>query len=93
MSLISLSTPATPIPSDFDSRAEAANEVDDVVNGVRGDFPEIAVQTHVVQGHPALTLEEPSHEVDLLVVGKQGKRRIRGDAARLGEPVLRAARW
>jgi nucleotide-binding universal stress UspA family protein len=69
---------ATPISSDFDPRAEAANEVDGVVKGVRGDFPEIVVQTHVVQGHSALTLEEPSHEVDLPVVGSRGSGEFEG---------------
>lgn len=69
---------ANPIPSDFDPRAEAANGVDGVVKGVRDDFPEIAVHTHVVQGHPALTLEEASHEADLLVVGSRGNGEFEG---------------
>jgi len=69
---------ATPIPSDFDPRAEAANEVDGVVKGVRDDFPDVAVHRHVVQGHPALTLEEASHEADLLVVGSREPANSRG---------------
>jgi nucleotide-binding universal stress UspA family protein len=60
---------AVPIPSDFDPRAEAANQVDRVVKVVRDKFPGVAIHTHVVEGHPGPTLVEASHEADLLVVG------------------------
>ena len=63
---------AVPIPSDFDPRVEATNQVDRVVKGVRDEFPDVAIHTHVVEGHPAPTLVEASHEADLLVVGSSG---------------------
>jgi nucleotide-binding universal stress UspA family protein len=67
-----------PIPSDFDPRAEAANEVERIVKSVRDKFPGLPVHTHVVEGHPATTLVEASHEADLLVVGSRGQGEFSG---------------
>ncbi|HWF17492.1 MAG TPA: universal stress protein [Acidimicrobiales bacterium] len=67
-----------PIPSDFDPRTEATNEVERVVKGVRDKFPGVAIHTHVVEGHPAPTLVEASREADLLVVGSRGQGEFTG---------------
>jgi nucleotide-binding universal stress UspA family protein len=64
---------AVPIPSDSDPRSEATNQVDRVVKGVRAKFAGVPIHTHVVEGHPAPTLVEASHESDLLVVGSGGQ--------------------
>jgi nucleotide-binding universal stress UspA family protein len=63
---------ALPMPSDFDPRAEVANEVDRVVKAVRDVVPHITMHTHVVEGHPAATLVEASLGAELLVVGSKG---------------------
>lgn len=69
---------AVPIPSDFDPRAEAVNQVDRVVKSVRDKFPGVSIHVHVVEGHTALTLVEASHEADLLVVGSKGQGEFAG---------------
>lgn len=61
-----------PIPSDFDPRAEAENEVSRVVKAALDGAPGLVMHTHIVKGHPAPTLVEASHEADLLVVGSKG---------------------
>jgi len=63
---------ALPFPSDFDPRAETANDVNRVVKAGQDAEPEVVVHTHIVEGHPAPTLVEASHEADLLVVGSKG---------------------
>jgi nucleotide-binding universal stress UspA family protein len=69
---------AVPIPSDFDPRAEAVNQVDRVVKSVRDKFPGVSIHVHVVEGHGATTLVEASHEADLLVVGSKGQGEFAG---------------
>ena len=66
------------VPSGFDPKSEATNEVERVVKGVRDEFPGVAIHTHVVEGHPAPTLVEASHEADLLVVGSKGQSEFTG---------------
>jgi nucleotide-binding universal stress UspA family protein len=61
-----------PIPSDFDPQAETQQDIDGIVKTVVDAHPDLVIQTHVVEGHPALTLVEASHEADLLVVGSTG---------------------
>ncbi|HEY1832623.1 MAG TPA: universal stress protein [Acidimicrobiales bacterium] len=63
---------AMPVPSDFDPRGETANEVSRVVKVVQDAVPDVVMRTHIVEGHPAPTLVEASHEADLLVVGSRG---------------------
>jgi nucleotide-binding universal stress UspA family protein len=61
-----------PIPSDFDPKAETEHDIDGIVKTVADAHPGLVIQTHIVEGHPAPTLVEASHEADLLVVGSTG---------------------
>jgi nucleotide-binding universal stress UspA family protein len=63
---------AISFPSDFDPKAESANDVNRVVKAGKDAEPEVVIHTHIVEGHPAPTLVEASHEADLLVVGSKG---------------------
>jgi nucleotide-binding universal stress UspA family protein len=50
----------------------ARRAVDDAVGTVRTRWPDLTVQTRVVEASPALALEEASRESRLLVVGSHG---------------------
>jgi hypothetical protein len=52
-----------PFPSDFDPKAETANDVSRVVKAAQDAAPGIALHTRIV---------EASHGADLLVVGSKG---------------------
>jgi nucleotide-binding universal stress UspA family protein len=67
-----------PVPSDFDPKAEAVNEVGRIVKSVRDKFPGLSIHSHVVEGHPAPTLVGASREADLLVVGSRGQGEFTG---------------
>ena len=54
--------------------------------------PDLSIDPRVVSGHPAPILVEASKGADLLVVGQPGPRRVRRDAHRLGQRVLRHER-
>jgi nucleotide-binding universal stress UspA family protein len=61
-----------PYPSDFNPAADAQKAGDDEVSAALRAYPDVPVQTTVVEGHPAPTLVEASRHADLLVVGSRG---------------------
>ena len=83
---------AAPIPDDFDPEEEVRRSLEAAVASVRAAYPDLSIDPRVVSGHPAPILVEASKGADLLVVGQPGPRRVRGDAPRLGQRVLRHER-
>ena len=61
-----------PLPSDYDPAADARHVVDQALEQVQPDYPDVDVQISVVEGHPAPVLVEVSRDADLLVVGCRG---------------------
>jgi nucleotide-binding universal stress UspA family protein len=61
-----------PGPEDVDwqKHAEVAQSL--VIQQIVGDQPEVAVNTLIEQGHPALVLVEEARDAELLVVGNRG---------------------
>jgi nucleotide-binding universal stress UspA family protein len=59
-------------PSDLDLEAEAREVLAKSVAEVLGDFPDVAVEQQVRQGHPSEHLLEESKKASLLVVGSRG---------------------
>jgi nucleotide-binding universal stress UspA family protein len=63
---------ALPIPSDFDPKAEAEHAIGGLIKTVQDEYPDLIINLHIVEGHPAPTLVGASREADLLVVGSRG---------------------
>ncbi|MGZ4521761.1 MAG: universal stress protein [Mycobacteriaceae bacterium] len=63
-------TPPTALAADFS--ADAGNVLEHTVKSVLGSQPPVPVTIEVVQGRPALILDQASHRADLLVVGNRG---------------------
>jgi nucleotide-binding universal stress UspA family protein len=61
-----------PYPSDFNPAGDAQKAADEEVSGALVDYPDVAAQTTVVEGHPAPTLVQASRGADLLVLGSRG---------------------
>ncbi len=61
-----------PYPPDFNPAKDAQQAVDDEVATALGSYPDVTVQTTVVEGHPAPTLLQASVGADLLVLGSRG---------------------
>jgi nucleotide-binding universal stress UspA family protein len=61
-----------PYPSDFNPAGDAQKAADDEVASALGAFPDIEVNTTVVEGHPAPTLVQASLGAELLVLGSRG---------------------
>jgi nucleotide-binding universal stress UspA family protein len=61
-----------PYPSDFNPAGDAQKAAEEEIGVALGSYPDVAVQTTVVEGHPAPTLLEASRGADLLVVGSRG---------------------
>jgi nucleotide-binding universal stress UspA family protein len=59
-------------PSDFNPAADAQKAGDEEVKRALKQYPDVAVDITVVEGHPAPTLVEASRHADLLVVGSRG---------------------
>jgi nucleotide-binding universal stress UspA family protein len=62
----------TAIPENVDWQAHAEVAQRQAIEQIVGDRPEIAVNTLIEQGHPALVLVEEARAADLLVVGDRG---------------------
>jgi nucleotide-binding universal stress UspA family protein len=61
-----------PYPSDFNPAQDAQQAADDEVSAALVDYPDVAAEVTVVEGHPAPTLLQASRGADLLVVGSRG---------------------
>ena len=64
---------AVPIPDNFDPGEDAARGLDEALTALRAEHPGLAIETRVVEGHPAPVLVETSRGADLLVVGSRGR--------------------
>jgi nucleotide-binding universal stress UspA family protein len=63
---------ALPLPEGFDPAADAWGMVDGVVERVAGEYPDIAIDRRVEEGHAAVVLVGRSADAALLVVGSRG---------------------
>jgi nucleotide-binding universal stress UspA family protein len=61
-----------PYPSDFNPAKDAQKAADDEVSAALVDYPDVATQITVVEGHPAPTLLQSSRGAALLVLGSRG---------------------
>ncbi|HVC69429.1 MAG TPA: universal stress protein [Acidimicrobiales bacterium] len=61
-----------PYPEDFNPAADAQRAAEDEVASALKDYPDVVVQTTVVEGHPAPTLVQASRDAELLVLGSRG---------------------
>ncbi|HKH87924.1 MAG TPA: universal stress protein [Acidimicrobiales bacterium] len=66
------------IPEDMDLAAEAEEQLQKVLGEVLGPEPAVEVVPTVVEGHPALVLQDLSADAGLLVVGCRGLGAFRG---------------
>jgi nucleotide-binding universal stress UspA family protein len=62
----------TAIANDLDWRNQAEVAQRQALQQIVGDQPEVAVNTLIEKGHPALVLVEEARAADLLVVGDRG---------------------
>jgi nucleotide-binding universal stress UspA family protein len=58
-------------PSDMPQQ-DAEKGLEDALGPVRRNHPDLAIESRVVQGHPAPVLVDASRGADLLVVGSRG---------------------
>jgi nucleotide-binding universal stress UspA family protein len=63
---------AVPVPEDFDPEADVRKTLEAAIDSTRVNYPGIAVEGRVVNGHPAPTLVGAAKGADLLVVGSRG---------------------
>ncbi len=63
----------TRIPPGVDPAADTAQTLDEVLDGVLGDFAGLEVSRRVVEGPPGPALLAQSEGAELLVVGAQGR--------------------
>ena len=61
-----------PYPEGFNPAEDAQKAVDEEVAIALKDYPDVEVQTTVVEGHPAPTLVQASKDAELLVLGSRG---------------------
>jgi nucleotide-binding universal stress UspA family protein len=59
-------------PEDWDPQADITKILDEILVRFRQAHPDVAVQSRVVEGHPAPVLIEASLGAELLVVGSRG---------------------
>ena len=59
-------------PEDLDWRSDAEVAQSRAIQQIVGDQPDVAVNTLIEQGHPALVLVEEARDAELLVVGNRG---------------------
>lgn len=59
-------------PDDLDLAAEATSALNQMVEPVSREYPDITVRPRAVEGHPAHVLIDASRGADLLVVGSRG---------------------
>jgi nucleotide-binding universal stress UspA family protein len=63
---------AASFPDDYDPSEGMPELLAKAAEGLRVKFPDVAIVSRVVQGHPAPLLVEASKGADLLVVGSRG---------------------
>jgi nucleotide-binding universal stress UspA family protein len=63
---------SVPVPTDFDPEEDVRHSLESALAAVRSDYPGLAIDPRVVDGHPAPVLVEASKGADLLVVGSRG---------------------
>ena len=61
-----------PLPTDYDPAKDATKALDNAVQSMRDNHPNVVIHSTVCQGRPAATLVEASRGADLLVVGTHG---------------------
>ena len=59
-------------PADYDPAGDTRQKVDAIVDEVRSAHPSVAIESTVVEGHPATVLVTESRGATLLVVGSRG---------------------
>jgi nucleotide-binding universal stress UspA family protein len=69
---------AVTLPEGYDPEADARALLDTVVEPIRKEYPDVAVDTRAVEGHPAPALVSASQDADLLVVGSRGHGQFAG---------------
>ena len=65
-----------PEPADFGAQAEAV--LSEAVQQAVGDLPDIAINTLIERGPPALVLVDEARHADILVVGNRGQGEFAG---------------
>ena len=63
---------AFPFPPEYDPKADAQKMLSEIVAPLLLSHPDVAIQSTVIEGHPAPVLVEASRGADLLVVGSRG---------------------
>jgi nucleotide-binding universal stress UspA family protein len=69
---------AVPVVDGYDPAADAGELVERIVKPVRDAFPDLDIQTAVVEGHAGFALTRLSAGADLLVVGSRGHGELMG---------------
>jgi nucleotide-binding universal stress UspA family protein len=59
-------------PGDFDFSVSARTKLEETIDTVLGERSDLALSTFVVEGHPALVLQDLSKSAALIVVGSRG---------------------
>lgn len=60
------------IPDEYDASGDCEKVLATTLAPIRADYPEVAIRSQVVKGHPAPLLISASRGADLLVVGSRG---------------------
>jgi nucleotide-binding universal stress UspA family protein len=61
-----------PVPDDVNPEEDVRKTLETALDPVRVRYPDLRIDAHVVNGHPAPALVEASKGADLLVVGSRG---------------------
>jgi nucleotide-binding universal stress UspA family protein len=61
-----------PVPDPHAADAQAARELEDLLNDWRDKYPDVDASQDVVHGHPGRVLADLSARVDLVVLGRHG---------------------
>jgi nucleotide-binding universal stress UspA family protein len=69
---------AVAYPDGWSPQADAQQVLDEAVDPVRTQHPDVTFVSTVVEGHPAPVLVEASKEAELLVVGSRGHGQFAG---------------
>ena len=83
---------AVPVPNDFDPEEDVQKALEAAVAGVRAEYPSLSIDPRVVSGHPA---PDPGRGLERRRPPRRREpwpRRVRRDAHRLGQRVLRHER-
>jgi len=61
-----------PIGPSFDPDKDVETRMEEVLEPIRQEHPDVIIESRVVTGHPSAVLVEASSGADLLVVGSRG---------------------